>query len=168
VCEGCKRRCLGSGQEIGHTKDSRKDGHISPAKEGGRCTHREKERSGEGGLTPAHRLKRAALIKEQDTQAESVSSRTCRLLWLAIRACSLQHAFLDIQDRVHVYMYRFGTVFSSCRQPVVCVAFTGRMLAARAGPLSVKPLHTSFITFYICMISNSGVSHLRHIHIPGP
>ena len=67
-----------------------------------------------------------------------------------------------------LHMCRFGTVFSSFRQPVVCVAFTGRMLAARAGPLSVKPLHTSFITFYICMNSNSGVSHLRHIHIPCP
>jgi hypothetical protein len=42
---------------------------------------------------------------------------------------------------------------------------TGRMLAARAGPLSVKTLIHQLYN-YKCMNSNSGVSHLRHIHIP--
>jgi hypothetical protein len=38
-------------------------------------------------------------------------------------------------------------VFSSFRQPVVCGAFTGRMLAARQGLLSVKPLTHQLYNF---------------------
>jgi hypothetical protein len=55
--------------------------------------------------------------------------------------------------------------FSAFSGSLLCVTFTGRMLAARAGPLSVKTLIHQLYNLYQCMNSNSGVSHLRHIQI---
>ena len=61
--------------------------------------------------------------------------------WEGLPACRLASG-LQLAPYVSAARLQVGTFFSFSRQPVVCLTFTGRVLAARAGLLYVKTLYT--------------------------
>jgi hypothetical protein len=69
--------------------------------------------------------------------------------WEGLPACRLSSG-LRLAAYVSSARVQVGTFFTFFRQPVVCITFMGRVLAARAGPLYVKTLiHKLYILYNV-------------------